>query len=44
MNQKEDDFAHLGIVAKRGQNDEFWLNLAIRHPQVKEVLRAFLAG
>jgi hypothetical protein len=34
MNQKEDDFAHLWIVAKRGQNDEFWLNLAIRHPQL----------
>jgi hypothetical protein len=34
MNHKEDDFAHLWIVAKRGQNDEFWLNLAIRHPHV----------
>ena len=33
MNQKEDDFAYLWIVAKRGQNDEFWLNLAIRHTQ-----------
>jgi hypothetical protein len=32
MNQEEEDFAHLWIVAKRGQNDEFWLNLAIRHP------------
>lgn len=31
MNQEEDDFAHLRIAAKRGQNDEFWLNLAIRH-------------
>ncbi|MBN1570124.1 MAG: serine/threonine protein kinase [Acidobacteria bacterium] len=36
MNQEDDDFAHLWIVAKRGQNDEFWLNLAIRHPQVYE--------
>jgi hypothetical protein len=33
MNQNEDDFAHLWIVAKRGQNDEFWPNLTIRHPQ-----------
>ncbi len=31
MNQKEDDFAHLWIAAKRGQKDQFWLNLAIRH-------------
>jgi putative transposase len=34
MNQEEYDFAHLWIVAKCGQNDEFWLNLAIRHPQL----------
>ncbi len=34
MNQKEDDFAHLWIVAKRGQNDQSWLNLAIRHPRI----------
>ncbi len=33
MNQEDDDYAHLWIVAKRGQNDESWLNLAIRHPQ-----------
>jgi hypothetical protein len=33
MNPEEEDFAHLWIVAKRGQNDEFWLNFAIRHPQ-----------
>jgi hypothetical protein len=32
MNQEGDDFAYLWIVAKRGQNDEFWPNLAIRHP------------
>jgi hypothetical protein len=31
MNQEEDDFAHLRIVAKCRQNDEFWINLAIRH-------------
>jgi hypothetical protein len=34
MNPEEEDFAHLWIVAKRGQNDEFWLNVAIRHSQV----------
>jgi hypothetical protein len=32
MNQEEDDFAHLRIVPKRGQNDEFWIILAICHP------------
>jgi len=42
MNQEEDDFAHLWIVAKRRQNDEFWLNLAIRHPQaLKEECNGF---
>jgi hypothetical protein len=34
MNQEEDDFAHLWIAANCGQNDEFWLNLAIRHPNL----------
>jgi hypothetical protein len=32
MNQKDDKVAHFKIVTKRGQNDEFWLYLAIRHP------------
>jgi hypothetical protein len=36
MNQEEDDFAHLWIVAKRGQNSHFWPFLVIRysHPKV----------
>lgn len=34
MNQKDDKVAHFQIVTKRGQNDEFWPYLAIRHPQV----------
>jgi len=39
MNQKDDKVAHLKIVTKRGQNNEFWLYFAIRqgHPSFLNV-------
>jgi hypothetical protein len=39
MSQEDDDVAHPRIVTKCGQNDEFWLNLAIRHPHLSTPMK-----